>query len=154
MAAHITGGPSPGWHMTDCLVAFRQVSRRGDRSRISQVLCGASVDDEEPCAFPGPRAVRLCVVSDLVTAAGAEGDDVTVVQLGGEASLEDEQDVPPAAPVVGCVAGAVVHHSNPYGTELTRSPGRAPGIAWTDGGGNRGPVGDAEGYASHLHERR
>mgnify|MGYP000951409213 CR=1 FL=1 len=70
-------------------------------------------------------------------------------QLGIEPAFEAEQDVALHAPVVGQVSRAVVDHPDADRTELARAPMRRAGFARVFGGGDRCPVGGAEGPVAH-----
>jgi len=93
-------------------------------------------------------------IGDLVAHAGAELESPAVAKLGVELTGETEQDVSLLAPVIGAVAGRVLHHANADGPKLSGAPQGRAGFAGVFGGRDCGPVSGAERNLGNLHNDR
>jgi len=89
-----------------------------------------SINDEELRAGLGRGAMRFCPVRHLVADARCQDEFPAIGQLGVQFALEAQQDVSLLAPVIGQVAGAVLHHAHAEGVELLRAPGSYASFAF------------------------
>src|SRR5689334_21927903 len=67
----------------------------------------ASVDDEEARAARALGSVRAVAVSDDVALPRGEHVGASVAKLVQELSLDDEEDMPPLAPMIGDIPGRI-----------------------------------------------
>jgi hypothetical protein len=95
--------------------------------------------------------MRLGAIGDLVAHAGGEDVRCAVSELGVQFPGEAEEDVPFVAPVIGAVAGGVFDHAHTDVAKLARAPRGGAVFACVRGGGDGGPVGDAEGDVGEVH---
>lgn len=62
------------------------------------------------------------VICHLITHAGGECEDATVLEFGAQLAFETEEEVAFLAPVVGEIASGVFHHADACVAELARPP--------------------------------
>ena len=86
-----------------------------------------------PAFEAGYRSIELSSTADLIEETSEFRQDVlaAVLELGLELAVEDEDDVPARAPVVGEIPGRIVDHAKPAASDLNRSPRLA--WDWTRG---------------------
>src|SRR5688572_16922810 len=124
-------------------------ARRGRRRTVP--LSETLVNDEEPGAALRGRAVRLGIVGDLVTHAGAEHELASVLQLGVQLAFDAEQDVSLAAPVVRDITRRVLDHAHADAAEIASPPVCSTSITRVRRRLDRRPVRGAEWNVIHLH---
>jgi len=64
----------------------------------------------------------LCVVRDVVGHPGTQNDHSTVLQFRMQFASITQQEVTFVAPVIGAVAGGVLHHADANFTKLSGAP--------------------------------
>jgi hypothetical protein len=110
-----------------------------------------TVHNEEARAARGIRTMRVGAVRDLVAHAGREREGAAILEVGGQFTVDAEQDVAFLAPVVGLVARRIVDHPHANVAELARPPRCGARLARMHGRRDRAPVGRSERDAGHLH---
>jgi len=73
--------------------------------------------------------MSLCVVRDVVSHAGAQNDHPAVFQFRVQFTSIAQQQVTFVAPVIGTVAGGILHHADANVAKLTGAPYRLPSFA-------------------------
>src|SRR5688572_12462969 len=111
---------------------------------------GASIHNEEARARSGRRAVRRGVVRDLVAHARGQLVGGAIRELGIEFALEAEQEMSLRAPVIGEIAGGVIHHAHAHVTKHARAPVRLAAFTRMARAFDARPVDDAEGDGRDL----
>src|SRR5262245_54264433 len=87
-----------------------------------------SIDDGEPRALRRVGPVRLGAIGDLIAHARQQLEGAPVGEIGVQFAGDAEKDVTLLAPVVGDVAGRVVHDAHANGAKLPRPPRRDAGF--------------------------
>ena len=95
--------------------------------------------------------MRFRVICNLIADARTKLKPASVAQLGLEFTGETEKNVALLTPVIGTVAGRVLHHTDPNRTELPGAPKSNARFSGMLGGFDRSPISDAEGNLGDLH---
>src|SRR3954465_6922356 len=111
----------------------------------------SSVDDEEPGAAIGARAMRQGAVGHLIALALLQHHRAAVGQLGLQLAVEHQQDMALLAPMIGEIARRVLDHAHPDVVEGPGAPIGLAGLTRVLGALHAVPVGRAEGYVEHQH---
>ncbi|MNV96283.1 hypothetical protein D3C71_1912700 [compost metagenome] len=93
----------------------------------------------------------LGVVRHLVAHPGLEREPTPILQLGLHLTLQAQQHMPLAAPVVRHIPRGVLDHAHANATKVLRLPEGLAGFGGMFGAGDFGPVGGSEGDVVHLH---
>jgi hypothetical protein len=95
--------------------------------------------------------MSLCVVRDVVSHAGAQNDHPAVFQFRVQFTSIAQQQVTFVAPVIGTVAGGILHHADANVAKLTGAPYRLPSFARVIHAGDALPIDCLEGNIRQLH---
>lgn len=95
--------------------------------------------------------MRFHVITYLVTHPGRQRELTAVFQLRVQLAFQAQQHMPAFAPVIGQVAGGVLHHAYTSVSEMAGAPQRMAGNAGVNDGVDGGPVGGAKGDSGEVH---
>lgn len=95
--------------------------------------------------------MSFCVVGDLITHSGRQNERTTIIEFGLESTVQAEQNVPFATPMIGKIARAVLNHSDSSSAKLAGAPERRTGFAGMESGFYRRPIGGAKWNVGKLH---
>jgi hypothetical protein len=110
-----------------------------------------SIDNEQRRVDLGARAVRLGIVSNLVTHARSQHKYAPVFEFSLEFARNTQQNMPFTAPVIGKITSRVFDQPHPNASKISSSPESRARDARVFGGGNGCPIGCAEGDVGHVH---
>jgi hypothetical protein len=99
-----------------------------------------SVHDIERGAQRSRRAMSLSVVRDVVGHPRAQNDLSAVFQFRVQFASIAQQEVAFVAPMIGAVAGGILHHAHANIAKMSGAPNRHPGFAGMIHAGNGLPV--------------
>lgn len=85
------------------------------------------------------------MIGNLVAHPGGEGEAAAIAQLGNQLAFAHQQDMPPLAPMVGQIMGAIFHHTDADVAHVDGAPQRMAGFAGMPCEGKRVPVRQGEG---------
>jgi hypothetical protein len=95
--------------------------------------------------------VRLGSVGDVIAHSSIQDDRAAILQFGAQFAALAQQKMAFLAPVVGDVAGGVLHQSHPDVAELPGPPGCRARIARIGDAGQGGPINAFEGDILEFH---
>ena len=93
----------------------------------------------------------LGLIGNLIAHARVQGEGAPIVQFRLQLSLQAQQNVSLAAPVVGQIVRAVLHHAHTDSAKLASPPPRNACFTWVFCARDAGPICGAKGYVCHLH---
>jgi len=87
------------------------------------------IDDEEACSGRRSGSVRLVAIAYLIAGSGSQGEGSAVGKFGDQLAFETQKNVSFLAPMVGEIAGRILHHADADVAEGLRAPQREAGIS-------------------------
>jgi hypothetical protein len=93
----------------------------------------------------------LCIVRDVVSHPGTQNDHSAIFQFRMQFASITQQEVTFVAPVIGAVAGGILHHADADVAELSGAPCRFPGFARMVHAGDGLPVDRLKRDVLQLH---